>query len=401
MDVSNLISGYKIQLEKKALQQFGAEIGNFVKQGTSDSLSQLSNPDVSSIRTNNQQILNKTSTNNGPGSGNGVWEPVKYADDLISFAPKHRFIFKVKFIFNEPYSRINREFMYVVKQIDKPKVTFEYEDINMYNFRTKVLKAIRHESLMMAFHDDIQNRVLDFFNAYRVAYSPISRLSYNQKNIFEDSGMDFYSPDSNSGINSSSLGLLANGNINILSHIELIQVYAHGTRQNTFIFTNPRIENFDFDNLDHGSSEGNALTVNFNYDALYIKDDISVGTPEPRWGASDILGNKENGPRNKFSNMTIGGDDTRVKSSIPSVTNKYLNQTGTSLNAITSAFPKSLTNIVSSDYSFNSSTKTTIASALPNITNATSKLIRNFGFGDSDIDVELKNINNEGIDTIG
>lgn len=379
-DASKILKGYGVQLESKALNQFGAAVGDYAKQAGMGPLADIAR----------SSIINKgltVKTLGGLASAVGLnnldnvlgnkheWQSPKYAADLVQYAPKHRFIFKVKFIFNEPYSTaINREFMYVVKEVDKPTVHFEYEEVNMYNFKTKVLKSIKHESLNMSFHDDIQNKVLDFFNAYRRAYSPISNLTHDQAAVFEDSGMNFYEPGTG-GINSGSMGLLANGNKNILKYIEVIQVYAHGTRQNTFVFTNPKIESFDFDNLSMESSEGNSLAVQFAYDALYVSDEATVGTPAPAWGASDILGNQEVGSRNQFGNQTMGDDNAIGKRPEGGALSGFADALGKPISAITSAFgdiQKTAKGVISSATSeIDKLTKSTLGAVTPVINQAT------------------------------
>lgn len=379
-DIKNLLGGYGVQLESKALGQFGAAVGDYAKQAGMGPLADIAQSSILNKGLTVKTLGGLASTfgvnnlNNLLGSNHG-WQSPKYASDLLAFAPKHRFIFKVKFIFNAPYSSINREFMYVVKEIDKPTVHFEYEEVNMYNFKTKVLKSIKHEALNMSFHDDIQNKVIDFFNAYRLALSPISSLSKDQSSVFENIGMDFYEPGSG-GANSASMGLLANGNKTILNYIEVIQVYAHGTKQNSFIFTNPKIEMFDFDNLSMESSEGNSLQVSFNYDSLFIESSDTHGTPSPAWGASDILGNQEVGSRNQFGNQLMGGDSTGKRTS--GALGGFADALGKPISAITSAFGSvqhGLQGIVSSGTSaINTLTSQTLGKAIPSINHATAGL---------------------------
>lgn len=339
--IGSILKNYGVQMESKALDTFGAAVGNYAKQAGLGPLADIAQ----------QSIRNKGLTVNsigGVASALGIqgidgllgtnpgWQSSKYAADLVAFAPKHRFIFKVKFIFNPPYANhINREFMYLVKDIDKPKVTFDYQDVNMYNFKTKVLTSITHEPLSMTFIDDIQNKVLDFFNAYRVAHSPVASLTYEQKAMMENAGMDFYQPGSG-GLSSASMGILADGQKNILSHIEVVQVYAHGTRQNVFIFTNPKIENFDFDNLSHEGGDGNSMAVRFAYDALYVYDTATVGTPSPAWGTSDILGNQEVGAATPFGNSQMG--DSSIFGGISKSIGGVLDAIGKPISAVTSAF---------------------------------------------------------------
>jgi hypothetical protein len=227
----------------------------------------------------------------------GAWQSTKYAADLIKYAPKHRFMFKVQFQFNQTYASMQggrdpNAFSYLVKMIDRPKVEFSYEDVNYYNFRTKVLKEIRHEPLSLTFIDDIGNNTTDFFNAYRKSLSPISRTKeFNIKGA-EKNGMNFSFPLIENQMDSASRGVYANDVINALEKIVVRQIFAHGKRMCEYTFNNPRIIRFDFDEMNHETGEGNGLTAQFDYDSLHVSEVITpTGTPMPMWGATDIIGN--------------------------------------------------------------------------------------------------------------
>jgi len=278
IDLSNELKNWNVQLEREALNNLGAVVEEF------------------------NRTPSPTPTRGGIGPGaspmSSTWQSPKYGDDLINLAPKHRFLFMVKFYFTPAYKEISGAdvFSFLIKNVDKPKVTYEYQPVNMYNFRTQVLTNIKHEQLNMTFHDDIGNHVLDFFNSYRRAYSPISRHSDPPANSksFESRGMDFKFEDQTTHVGgeyAASRGALLKGEINVLSKIELEQIYAHGTRKNIFTFVHPRIEQFDFDNVDHSESNCNEMTVSFTYDALLLKSDLPlVGPEKDTYGAHDILG---------------------------------------------------------------------------------------------------------------
>jgi len=390
-DLSSLLPGYDVNLEQNALAKFGAAAADFSSQNLSQMTDDANQLFVPSSDDSAASPSASASANSARGSssslatrlGSGTWQSTRYAADLVQYAPKHRFIFKVKFIFNDPYSRTaNREFMYVVKEIDKPKVTFEYEEVNMYNFKTKILKSIKHEPLQMTFHDDIQNKVLDFFNMYRTAHSPVSSLTADNNRFFEDAGMNFQLPGQKaSGIYSASMGVLMNNQRNLLSHIELVQVYGHGTRQNVFVFSNPRIETFDFDNLTHESTDGgSSLSVAFNYDALYIKDEATSGTPEYSWGASDIVGNTDATSRNQFGNALMGDDSSRSGNSRLMNTDALGNILGSSA----SSFPQLSSDVVSSAASELDEAAASVNSAVPSLDQARAGLQNTFGFSVDD-----------------
>ena len=71
-------------------------------------------------------------TGKNPFSSQNPNPPSPYATDLsyTKYAPKPRFLFKVLFTFQQEYAGNfkTREFNFLVKKIDKPRVKFEYED---------------------------------------------------------------------------------------------------------------------------------------------------------------------------------------------------------------------------------------------------------------------------------
>lgn len=292
--MSNELKNWSVQLEREALNNLGAVVEEFNRVPPPTSTRGGTSPSASASPS--------ASPSAGPSASpvSSTWQSPKYGDDLINLAPKHRFLFKVRFYFTPAYQAASGRdvFSFLIKNVDKPKVTYEYQPVNMYNFRTQVLTNIKHEQLNMTFHDDIGNHVLHFFDAYRRAYSPISRYSGDydppKSTSFEDQGMNFNYEDPNTllgGEYSASRGALLKGEINVLSKIELEQIYAHGTRRNVFKFINPRIEQFDFDNVDHTESNCNEMTVSFTYDTLLLHTDIPLDSPtESPYGAHDMLG---------------------------------------------------------------------------------------------------------------
>lgn len=304
-DVSNLLSSVGIDLERAASAKLGAAVEDFSRQQLS-SISGSTLPRiteqlqaVSGITPSSQDISNTPSnTSNGTLDAAGTWESVQYAADLSSstFAPKHRFLFKVHFHFNAPYvgGPENHLFSYLIKEISRPKISFDYQDVNMYNFRTKVMTNVKHDSMSMTFYDDIGNSVQDFFNYYQRAHSPISRTNTETASAqFETSGMDFKNANSSTGIGggySAAMGSLNDNAINVLHFIELEQYFAHGTQRNIYKFINPRIESFDFDDATVDGQELHSVKVNFNYDAIIIDTAASKGPAKSSFGTHDIMG---------------------------------------------------------------------------------------------------------------
>lgn len=203
----------------------------------------------------------------------GSWESVHYADDLNAHHPKFKFLFKVTFsgfiggASHPPFSAF-------VTRCDRPKVRLNHTDVNYYNFRTRVLTSVTYEPLSMSFLDEIGNSVNSFFVAYLAQRSGTGRGNYGIDKGFGDA--------------SSSLPYSRGYTEQLGQRIVLEQIFANGTMTNRFIFINPRIESFDFDELSmEDSNNGSLMNLTFSYDALECY--TVYGSVEYTWGQTDLL----------------------------------------------------------------------------------------------------------------
>jgi hypothetical protein len=238
----------------------------------------------------------------------GTWNATSYAYSLAAsqFRPKQKFLFRVEFLFKPEilalFGQENavwaKNFAFMVKEIDRPKVDFEYEEVNQYNFRTKVLKSIKHRALSMTFMDDVGNNVHEFFRFIMLAYSPIMRRSIGSGFNTADtnslaqysvgSGMQFSNAPSNT-IDFATRGVLPTDIGNAIQAIKVTQIFMQpgskhdldtGAKEVAFFFINPRIDTFDLHNMTHEASEIMELEMVFDYDIL-VMTDMRVLQPLP------------------------------------------------------------------------------------------------------------------------
>lgn len=375
-DVNNILKGTGVALEREAFGQFGAAVENQVrslgliggkpKLGVNDSKGPLPlKPGENPIRAADAAAYAKS----------GVWEPTRYAAALTQadqghLDPKQKFLFKVAFHFEESdelkaamstlgaatsQGELNRALTFMVKQIDLPKVTFEYEEVNMYNYRTKVLKSISHRELNFSFMDDVGNHVMDFVNVYRMLLQPMSRQNASswESADYTDYGFEF-DPTNAMGAPSSSLRGIIPGNAKrILRKIVIHQFYLNrgsgneGTienmvRTNDFIFLNPQLTEMDMGEMDHENSQLNLVTVNFAFDALivkpnqtvfdngqYVHKDISLDVRDMLTGPAPSLnvnrgasGIQAGGQRNPFTNIITNQAGRLVSSTVSNALNR-------------------------------------------------------------------------------
>jgi hypothetical protein len=217
-----------------------------------------------------------------------------YAMDLVGLAPKYKFLFLVQFIPYSGYETLEtKDFAFVVKKSSRPSTKFIMDDVNYYNFRTKVTTRVEQEEMTMSFHDDIKNSAMVFYNTYRNAMSPITNMDHNT--FFtapEESGMDFttstiLADSPKDAINmqfnrySASRGPLLEDNMNVFREIKLYHIYDYGRMANIYQFLNPRITAMDLDEVDMSAgTEGNEVSIKFNYDNVYIQTGIMVESDE-------------------------------------------------------------------------------------------------------------------------
>ena len=217
----------------------------------------------------------------GAGSPGLVVEPtggefiaLHYADDLIPHQPKFKFLFKVSF---QGFGA--QDFYYYVLRCDKPRVQLNHTDVNYYNFRTRVLTSTTFQPLTCTFYDEIGNTTNDFFTAY------LNKVSGTASGNW---GID-------KGFGAASSTKPYSRAYSTATKIVVEQVFANGVLSNRFNFHNPRIESFDYDDLNMEDNAGSLLTVTFSYDALSC--DTAAHSTIHTWGTTDLLrGGGTSGP---------------------------------------------------------------------------------------------------------
>lgn len=298
LDISSVLKSTGVSLEREATRQFGNAVEDFARGALG-----LSRPQASGISLNRNQVPKASS-----------WDATSYAAALAGatqFRPKLKFLFKVQFFFTDAvisqpeFAFLQRnQFTFMIKTVDRPKVDFEYEDdINLYNYRTKVLKKIRHRELTVTFMDDTGNNVFDFFRTMMLIYSPVTRDSLKRDNaVFSQpntskfqlgSGMEFSNLEDFRQDDVAHRAMINNDAGSAIRFIRVKQIFldasATGPNKDSAVgsvhydFVNPRIVSFDLDDLSHELSDPNLLTMQFDYDWLEMTKNAGItndGGPE-------------------------------------------------------------------------------------------------------------------------
>ena len=210
-----------------------------------------------------------------------------YATDLVRLGVKFKFLFVAQINFNKNYlNMVNIDPSFIVKAADRPTMTYEYEDINCYNFRTKVAKKGTFNPVKFAFYDDEQNTATAFYNAMVRLMSPVANT--NSFLDMEGRGMDFNNLDATeTGTNSptqgvpafshaATVGPMLGTDVSIIDSIDLYHVYSGGQKVNQYRFHNPRVLNIGLDALDMTNEGTTELNIEFAYDTVEITNAVSM-----------------------------------------------------------------------------------------------------------------------------
>lgn len=329
-DIGSILKSSGVALEQQAVKSFGSAVEDFARGTLGFSASSAGN----GIGEPGFGVTNPR-TDRSPK----IWDASSYASSLAgatTVRPKLKFLFKVQFLFKPevisqyPFLQRN-DFTFMIRQVDRPKVDFEYEDdVNLYNFRTKALKKIRHRELTMTFMDDVGNNVFDFFRTLMFVYSPVTRGAEardgdvislpNTAKFQQGSGMDFTQREFNAhrGVINSNAG-------NAIEVIRIKQIFVDpsqtpGTKDSAvkavfYDFCNPRLVSFDLDDLAHEASEVNILTMQFDYDWLEMTkhDKLLVtgdGGPIQYFPAPSRTGNTYTGAPTDLLRGNQGANET-------------------------------------------------------------------------------------------
>ena len=231
--------------------------------------------------------------------------PTPYASFFSQLQPpKFPFMFATKF---ELYPDFNDIFggaeysggapYWFVKQATRPSINYEYEEVNMYNYRTRVLKRSEFPQATITMYDDLKDATGSWWNTYIRLMSPITNIVEDAyASEYEQSGMDWNenelqslltedlrTPDGNTGgINTTHPALdyaagtgvlpssLDTGNIQILKAIQMMHIIEYGKKAVIYTYRNPKFTEIRFNELDWEQSGPSTVEGTFVYDAFEI-----------------------------------------------------------------------------------------------------------------------------------
>lgn len=218
-----------------------------------------------------------------PGTLREVCGASPYAWDMIQYAPKFKFLFILQIMMKPQYNNMDsagRVLAFVVKNSTRPNISIEHEEVNMYNWWTRIPKRVIYEPVTMRFYDDNQGWGHYFYTQYLENISPLAREGGMEKNgMLSVEYLQAHSMGKN-GVgytSTASLTALEGENTSIIDEIRLFHIYDYGKFMNVYHFHHPKVLAMNLDDLDMADSgTGNEIEFQLAYDALHITPALSM-----------------------------------------------------------------------------------------------------------------------------
>jgi hypothetical protein len=190
------------------------------------------------------------------------------ADDFAGLqSPKLKFNFTMSITYagmsaetgeDDPY-----EISFGIKQITRPAPNVMYEDVNFYNFMTKVATKVDFGVVTVTLYDDRDNKAHSIFKNYMEAISPITKKTRDAAPLLDKNGQ----------IDSGSLGALpSEGARNgVISNLRVNHIIDWNGKTVIYDFLNPKVQNVTLDELDMTQSDVSTITFTFIYDSYHVE----------------------------------------------------------------------------------------------------------------------------------
>lgn len=229
--------------------------------------------------------------------------PTPYASFFSQFQPpKFPFMFATKFYLYPDFENMfggtafpDGQPHWFVKQSTRPNINYEYEEVNMYNYRTRVLKRSEFQPASMTMYDDLKDATGSWWNTYIRLMSPITNIVERRfASNYEESGMDWDLDQYNDllktdlrasniegiGVSPPALDYAAgtgvlpssldSGNVQILRAVQIMHILEFGKKAVIYTYRNPRFTEIRFNDLDWEQSGPSTVEASFNYDSFEI-----------------------------------------------------------------------------------------------------------------------------------
>ena len=211
--------------------------------------------------------------------------------------PRPKFLFWVQFFGNgfsdrggdklrirEQSRRWAEGISFLVKYIDKPKITPTVEEIHQYNKRRLIHTGLTYDPVSIRFHDSVSDGALHFWQDYFQWYFADGRGKDTNSWLYDQTNPDMRGDDWGFSPNDAYSSSFTN---NFLTEMKLWQFW--GGYYTAMSFVNPKIITFDHDANDYSEGAiGSEITLQMRYEGVvYHAEKESINNAQALGGMRD------------------------------------------------------------------------------------------------------------------
>lgn len=184
---------------------------------------------------------------------------------------------------------------FFIKTCERPQMDYDTEDVNFYNYRTKVIKKGTFKPVNMTFYDDQVSAVLTFLTTYLGIYTPVTNIDIPFD--MQQRGLDYrvdaaggeeplihlaphakFTPNQKGSGHAASMDWLMETTTSqaIISDITILHLYQGGMYFDEYTLHNPKLIDYQMSALDHSASDASTISMTFAYDYFTINPQRSI-----------------------------------------------------------------------------------------------------------------------------
>ena len=247
----------------------------------------------------NWKLIGDTAQTSIPADGRNESKQADISDSgFASFShPKLKFNFSMRITLRVPVggdlvlgSGSMQDMDIPLKTATRPQPNVVMQDVNYYNYRTKVATKVDYGTATVVMYDDGDGKAHDIYTTYMRAISPASSVT-DDTLIHNPASVPF------GGM--SSLGALPNNPNGIIKSLSVYHHYISRGRQHRteYKYINPKILSFDLDELNMSESDVSCVGMTFAYDSVVVS---SGSGPKPSEYDQPVIPGRMFGPPGIF-----------------------------------------------------------------------------------------------------
>lgn len=202
-----------------------------------------------------------------------------------TMTPRPKNLFYVSFIKSGVVSSWQRTLGFLAKSVERPGAQVQTEELNQYNKRRIITTGIKHNPIRLQLYDTIDSQAVQMWDEYAKQYFGDYRHDGYYSDYQSDIIGDQWNDNANGGFGFAPLAATPNvTDDNAQFFLQVVSIYqVYGGNYVQFDLFNPKIINFEMDQLSYDVNDISMVSMQLAYEAVIH---VNSGVPQPISGNS-------------------------------------------------------------------------------------------------------------------